>query len=243
MTLGLELGVKEITTYALSLENLNRPKDELEGLWHLMEVKFTKILDRIEEFLEKNVVIQFIGKLSLMPKNLQKLCAEIMFQMQRITEPELTCFLAICYTSRDEITTSIKTVLSKVKSGALYPSDIDAQLLQKCLYRSTYPVDMIIRTSGETRLSDFLLWQCSDAVLYFTDILWPEFSQWEMLKSIVYFQYCRIKKPVIEVRVPDLIESPKMIEKFVESEKMIQNYVELSEMRTLDEYKKYSKAN
>lgn len=193
VTLGLELGVKEITTYALSIDNLKRPKEELDGLWNLMEVKFTKILYQIDEFLARNVKIQLIGNLSLLPDNLKELCARIDDKMEVIRESELTCFLAICYTSRDEITSSMKKLLSEVSTGGIYPSDIDDELLQKCLYGAKYPVDMIVRTSGETRLSDFLLWQCSKAVLYFTDVLWPEFNQWEMLKSVMYFQYCRIK--------------------------------------------------
>lgn len=195
--MGLELGVKEITTYALSIDNLKRPQEEMDGLWNLMEVKFTKILDRIDDCLQGNVAIKFIGNLALMPTNLQRICSRIETEMQMIKEPVITCYMAICYTSRDEITTSMKGILSDVDRGFLYSDDINGTLLQRRLNVSTYPVDMIIRTSGETRLSDFLLWQCSDAVLYFTNILWPEFSQWEMLKSIFYFQYCRMKDPMI----------------------------------------------
>lgn len=195
--MGLELGVKEITTYALSIDNLKRPQEEMDGLWNLMEVKFTKILDRINDCLQENVVIKFIGNLALMPTNLQRICSQIETEMQEIKEPVITCYMAICYTSRDEITTSMKRILSEVDSGLLYSSDINGNLLQRRLNVSAFPVDMIIRTSGETRLSDFLLWQCSDAVLYFTNILWPEFSQWEMLKSIIYFQYCHMKDSMI----------------------------------------------
>lgn len=240
--MGLELGVKEITTYALSIDNLKRPEDELSALWNLMDEKFSKILDRIDEFRGQNVQMKFIGDLSLMPKNLQKLCAEIVHQLQSLEKPALTCYLAICYTSRDEITTCLKRVLSEVQSGMLYESDIDHKLLQKCLYESNYPVDMIVRTSGETRLSDFLLWQCSDSVLYFTDILWPEFNQWEMLKSVMYFQYCRVRSPAMieEQLKSDRLKDSPILDKELKRADRVDSFMRLNEARMQEVYKSYA---
>lgn len=239
--MGLELGVKEITTYALSIDNLKRPEDELSSLWNLMDEKFSKILERIDEFRGHNIVIKFIGDLSLMPQNLQKLCAKIVFELQSIRNPVLTCYLAICYTSRDEITTCMKKVLSEVNSGGLYESDIDDKLLQRGLYGSQYPVDMIVRTSGETRLSDFLLWQCSDAVLYFTDILWPEFNQWEMLKSVMYFQYCRMKDPAMfDDHLQKELKDQRIMDKEAGRADRVECFVKLNETRMQEAYKSYS---
>lgn len=206
-----------------------------------MDEKFSQILDRIDEFLEHRVVIAFIGNLSLVPKKLQKLCSRIVDQMEKIDEPVLTCYLAICYTSRDEITTSIQKILAGVNSGGLSVSDIDDELVRKCLYRSLHPVDMIVRTSGETRLSDFLLWQCSDAVLYFTDVLWPEFDKWEMIKSVMYYQFCRLKDTADHTQGG----TERQIghhdsEKELETQKRIDSFVKLDELKELDMYKSFS---
>lgn len=206
-----------------------------------MDEKFSQILDRIDEFLEHRVVIAFIGNLSLVPKKLQKLCSRIVDQMEKIDEPVLTCYLAICYTSRDEITTSIQKILAGVNSGGLSVSDIDDELVRKCLYRSLHPVDMIVRTSGETRLSDFLLWQCSDAVLYFTDVLWPEFDKWEMIKSVMYYQFCRLK----DTADHNQGGTERQIghhdsEKELETQKRIDSFVKLDELKELDMYKSFS---
>lgn len=206
-----------------------------------MDEKFSQILDRIDEFLEHRVVIAFIGNLSLVPKKLQKLCSRIVDQMEKIDEPVLTCYLAICYTSRDEITTSIQKILAGVNSGGLSVSDIDDELVRKCLYRSLHPVDMIVRTSGETRLSDFLLWQCSDAVLYFTDVLWPEFDKWEMIKSVMYYQFCRLK----DTADHNQGGTERQIghhdsKKELETQKRIDSFVKLDELKELDMYKSFS---
>lgn len=206
-----------------------------------MDEKFSAILNRIDEFLKKRVVITFIGNLSLMPKKLQKLCSRIVDHMGQIEVPVMTCYLAICYTSRDEITTSMKKILCEVKSGALKVSDIDDELVRKCLYRSNYPVDMIVRTSGETRLSDFLLWQCSDAVLYFTDVLWPEFDKWEMIKSVMYYQYCRLKDTADHNQGhTEQQMDPHNSEEELETRRRIDSFVKLDEVREMKMYKSFS---
>lgn len=240
IALGLELGVQVITTYALSIENLNRPKDELDGLWNLMNNKFLRILEHQDLLRKKGVALKIIGDLSLLPKHLQKLSAEISVVMANLKDPKMHCYMAICYTSRAEITMSMKKILSEVASdeGLLDASDIDDNLLQKCLYtsESKYPVDLIVRTSGETRLSDFLLWQCSDAVLYFTDIMWPEFNSWEMLKTIMYFQYCRHKGSSQgyqqELRIDNQYQTP--------NKERVESFVKLNILRNLDQFKRFS---
>lgn len=237
--MALKLGIEEITTYALSIENLNRPKDELDGLWNLMALKLSKMLDQMDDLVCERVRIQFIGNLSLMPLAMQDLCAEIVYKVQQIGEPVLTIYFAICYTSRDEITTSIQRVLSEVQSGVLHSLDIDEKLLNRCICRSKFPVDMIVRTSGETRLSDFLLWQCTDAVLYFTDVLWPKFNSWEMLKSILYFQYYRSKNHISSAKQETLGQKAvtgdpygKYSMKKIETEKRIDNFMRITEPNT-----------
>lgn len=237
VSVGLELGIKEITTYAFSIENFKRPKSELDGLWGLMEEKLQEMINEMDKFYEKNARIMIVGNYSLLPKKLQKLCFEVMENMSKIPNPILTCYFAIAYTSRDEMTTSMKEILSDVKSGILEVSDIDDQLVQKCFYTCKYPIDMVVRTSGETRLSDFLLWQSSDALLYFTSVLWPEFDHWEMLKSVMYYQFYHVKKG-IEVPPPKIVDEEEKI-KDDERRRRIEGFVKLNNDRKLDLFRSH----
>ncbi|KAL6432251.1 hypothetical protein ACFW04_006720 [Cataglyphis niger] len=144
---------------------------------------------RGDKLAEQGVCIRVIGNLSLLSEDMRKLIAEAMI----ITEnnKKATLNLAFAYTSKDEITHAIKDIAEGVKHADILPEDINENLISQCLYtyKSSNP-DLLIRTSGEVRFSDFLLWQISNTCIYFTNVLWPEFSLWNLFSAVFYYQRC-----------------------------------------------------
>ncbi|XP_046751782.1 dehydrodolichyl diphosphate synthase complex subunit DHDDS [Diprion similis] len=185
----LELGIPEVTVYAFSIENFKRSEEEVNGLMELARKKFQNLLDEREKLMEHGVCIRVIGNLSLLPKDVQKLIAEAMI----ITKNNNRAFLnvAFSYTSRDEITNAVKDVVGGVERGDILTEDINEELISECLYTNHSPEpDLVIRTSGEVRFSDFLLWQTTCSCIYFTEVLWPEFTVWDLLAAVFYYQRC-----------------------------------------------------
>lgn len=184
---GRSFGVMEITMYAFSIENFKRSKEEVDGLWNLLEEKLQRCRKDIPELKKLKASIKVIGNLKLIPQRIQDTIKDLRKEVGEIENPEFTCYLAVGYTSRDEITRSIKRIL---ENDTISVDEIDGKLISENLYTFDYknPVDLVIRTSGETRLSDFLLWQTSDALLYFTDTLWPEFKFYDFVKAICAYQ-------------------------------------------------------
>ncbi|XP_071571703.1 dehydrodolichyl diphosphate synthase complex subunit DHDDS [Temnothorax nylanderi] len=185
----MDLGIREVTVYAFSIENFKRSKEEVDELMDLARQKFKRLLEEKDKLMEVGVCIRVIGNLSLLPEDLCKLIAEAMV----LTKDNNKAFLnlAFCYTSRDEITHTIKDIVKGVKHTDILPEDINEDLIADCLYTYKSPnPDLLIRTSGETRLSDYLLWQIADSCVYFTDVLWPEFSIWHFLGAVFYYQRC-----------------------------------------------------
>ncbi|KYN31733.1 Dehydrodolichyl diphosphate synthase [Trachymyrmex septentrionalis] len=185
----MDLGVVEVTVYAFSIENFKRSKEEVDGLMDLARQKFKRLLEEKEKLMDVGVCVRVIGNLSLIPEDLCKLVAEAM----TITRENNKAFLnlAFAYTSRDEITHAIKDIIQGVKDADILPEDINEDLITDCLYTYKSPnPDLLIRTSGETRLSDFLMWQISNTCIYFTEVLWPEFNIWNFLSAIFYYQRC-----------------------------------------------------
>lgn len=187
---GRSFGVTEVTMYAFSIENFKRPQEEVDGLWRLLEEKLELVRKDIPELKKLKAAVKIIGNLSLIPQRVQDAIERLRKEVGDVDNPEFICYLAIAYTSRDEITRSIRKILSDVGEGIVLPDEIDGQLVDDNLYTKDYrnPVDLVIRTSGETRLSDFLLWQTSDALLYFTDTLWPDFRFYDLLKAVCAYQ-------------------------------------------------------
>ncbi|XP_012156954.1 dehydrodolichyl diphosphate synthase complex subunit DHDDS [Ceratitis capitata] len=186
----LDLGIKEVTTFAFSIENYKRSEDEVNGLLDLAREKFQKILLEEQKLNEHGVRIRVIGNIGLLPEDLQALIAKAMV----ITEQNGKLFLniAFSYTSRDEMTQAVETILKL--GDELEPSDINERLLEECLYtRHTPPPDLLFRTSGETRISDFLMWQLSSTILYFTNILWPQINLWNFLSGIFAYQRANLR--------------------------------------------------
>ncbi|KAI4488962.1 hypothetical protein M0804_004460 [Polistes exclamans] len=185
----LDLGVVEVTVYAFSIENFKRSKEEVDGLMELARQKFQSLINEKQKLMENGVCVRIIGNLELVPENLRKLMAEAII----ITKNNSKAFLniAFAYTSRDEMTYAIKDILKGIRDADILPEDINEDLISKCLYTYNSPnPDLLIRTSGEIRLSDFLIWQVSNSCIYFADVLWPEFSAWDLFGAIFYYQRC-----------------------------------------------------
>ncbi len=177
-----EVGVKYITFYAFSTENWKRPKDEVDALMNLFE----KYLDELDDFLKEHVRIRFIGDRSKLSESLQ----QKMLDSERKSKDYdiMTLLLAINYGGRDEICHSCKTLAQQVKEGKLEPEDITMDMIEQNLYtRDVPPVDLVIRPSGEQRLSNFMIWQCAYAEFYYSDILWPDFNNDEFDKAILAY--------------------------------------------------------
>ncbi len=177
-----DLGVKYVTYYAFSTENWKRPKEEVDALMKL----FAEYLDEAEKFAGKKARIRFLGDKSPFPVNLRKR----MEQLEKDTEmyDSISIMLAMNYGSRDEIVRAAKKIAEFAADGDIRPEDIDEDMFSGLLYTSSTPdADLIIRTSGEQRLSNFLLWQSAYAEFYFTDVLWPDFDENELKKAFTAY--------------------------------------------------------
>ena len=173
-------GVKYLTLYAFSLENWVRPKDEISGLMRLLR-KFLK--EQEKELHENQVRLRVIGHIHDLPKDLQRELYRVMENTKHYDQGNLT--LALSYGSRAEITDAMQTIARKVKEGALAPDDISEQTIAQHLYAPEIPdPDLMIRTSGEMRISNFLLWQLSYAEFYITDVFWPDFREDEFKQAL-----------------------------------------------------------
>ncbi|CAB3382563.1 Hypothetical predicted protein [Cloeon dipterum] len=190
----LDLGVPEVTVYAFSIENFKRSKDEVDGLMDLARQKFKKLLEEKEKLREHGVRICVIGNLSLVPADLQELIKEAMEATQSHDKAFLN--VAFAYTAKEEMANVIGEVAGGVRDGGLLGQDVGTKLFDACLYTRHLPqVDLLIRTSGEVRFSDFMLWQASYSCIYFTDVLWPEFDIWSLLRAVLCYQ---MKYPALQ---------------------------------------------
>ena len=179
-----EIGVKAVTLYAFSTENWNRPKLEVSALMHLL---VTSLKKELPGFQKNEVKINAIGDLKSLPKKAQKVLAEVIDATKENTKIILT--FALSYGSREEIVNTIKNISKKVVNNELQIEEIDENVINNHLYTFNLPdVDLMIRTSGEHRISNFLLWQMAYAELYFTDVLWPDFRKSDFFDAIIEYQ-------------------------------------------------------
>lgn len=175
-----ELDIKELTLYTLSLENLNRQKEELDYLLNLFRNEFTKILS--DERIDKNEVrINFIGRLWMLPADLQDIMQKIMKKTEKYGKHIVN--FAMAYGGRAEIIDAAKRIAEKVKEGKIDLDKINEEVFSQHLYLESKP-ELIIRTGGEKRISGFLLYQGSYAEFYFIDKLWPEFEKADLVGAI-----------------------------------------------------------
>lgn len=168
-----EKGVKWLTLYAFSTENWGRSKLEVTALMRML-VKY--LYERLPEMMEKNVRLHAIGELYMLPQKAQAALRDVMEQTKGNTG--LNAVLALSYGSRQEITAAARSLAEDVKAGRLEPADITPDMLASRLYTAGMPdPDLLIRTSGELRISNYLLWQISYAEIHVTDVLWPDFGR------------------------------------------------------------------
>ncbi|RVE63010.1 hypothetical protein OJAV_G00162760 [Oryzias javanicus] len=182
-----QLNIPEVTVYAFSIENFKRTKEEVDGLLDLARQKFERLLEERENLEKHGVCIRVLGDLNMLPLDLQQLIAKAVLT----TRTNNKCFLNVCfaYTSRYEITNAVREMAWGVEQGLIKASDVSEALLSECLYSNNSPnPDLLIRTSGEVRLSDFLLWQTSHSCLVFQSVLWPEYSFWNLCEAILQYQ-------------------------------------------------------
>jgi len=179
-----KLGIKNLTLYAFSTENWNRPKLEVDALMRLLVSSLKK---ELELLLNNNIKLQAIGKLDTLPKKAKKELFEVIEKTKNNTHMTLT--LALSYGSREEIKNAVKEICEKVKNNIISVETIDESIINQHLYTQNLPdVDLLIRTSGEHRISNFLLWQIAYAELYFTNVLWPDFSKEHLYEALINYQ-------------------------------------------------------
>jgi len=178
-----ELKIEYLTLYAFSAENWQRPKSEVFALMRLLE-KFLK--EKTPELVEKNVRLQAIGRLTDLPVACQK---QLHDSIEKTSNNDgLTLILALSYGARLEIIDGIKSLLRQIESGHIDKAMIDVEMFSKHLYTRYYPdPDLLIRTSGEMRLSNFLLWQLSYTEMYVTPKLWPDFTKKDLFEAVDVF--------------------------------------------------------
>ena len=179
-----EIGIKNLTLYAFSTENWKRPKLEVQTLMKLLVKSLKKEIKTLQE---NNIRLLAIGCLQDLPKKAYEELLEVIDKTKNNTHMTLT--LALSYGSREEIVTVIKELTDKVKNNIISVENIDESIINKHLYTHDLPdVDLLIRTSGEQRISNFLLWQIAYAELYFTDILWPDFKKNDLYEALINYQ-------------------------------------------------------
>jgi undecaprenyl diphosphate synthase len=179
-----EIGVKYLTLYAFSTENWNRPKEEVDGL---MELLVATISMETPNLHKKGVKLEVIGDIESLPVSCQKELQESIDLTSK--NNTVTLILALSYSSQWEITDAVKKIAAQVQNGSLKINDIDARLIDQHLNTKNFPdPELMIRTSGEHRISNFLLWQLAYAEFYFTDVLWPDFRKNEFFEAIIAYQ-------------------------------------------------------
>ncbi len=179
-----ELGIKNLTLYAFSTENWNRPKVEVQTLMKLLVKSLKKEIKTLQD---NNIKLLAIGCLNDLPKKAHQELLDVIEKTQN--NKKMTLTLALSYGSRKEIVNAVKELSVKVKNNIISPESIDESIINKHLYTQNLPdVDLLIRTSGEQRISNFLLWQIAYAELYFTDILWPDFKKENLYKALINYQ-------------------------------------------------------
>ena len=179
-----DMGIEYVTMYAFSTENWSRPKEEVDALMKLLH---SYLKDCLKTSKKNNMQVRVIGDISKLDKDLQ----ERIIELERVSSENtgLHFQVALNYGSRDEIKRSIISIANEVKEGSLLPEDITEDIISSHLDTSGIPdPDLMIRTSGEQRLSNYLLWQLAYAEFYFTDVLWPDFSKKDLQKAVEFYQ-------------------------------------------------------
>jgi undecaprenyl diphosphate synthase len=179
-----KLGIENLTMYAFSTENWNRPKLEVDTLMKLLVNSLKNELATLEK---NNIRLNCIGNIDLLPEKAKKELLSVIEKTKNNSRMTLT--LALSYGSREELLNAVKIISEKVKNNIISIDTIDESIINEHLYTRNLPdVDLVIRTSGEHRISNFLLWQIAYAEFYFTDVLWPDFKEDDLYEAIVSYQ-------------------------------------------------------
>jgi undecaprenyl diphosphate synthase len=184
LTAAVEIGVQYLTLYAFSTENWNRPQEEIAALMNLL---VQSIYNEIDELNNKGVKLETIGDVEILPKS----CQNALIDAKKKTKDnqKITLILALSYSSRREISHAIQKMTKEVVDGNLKSEAINEDLISSYLSTANYPdPELLIRTSGENRVSNFLMWQLAYTELYFTKILWPDFKKKNFYKAIFDYQ-------------------------------------------------------
>ncbi|MBN09578.1 MAG: di-trans,poly-cis-decaprenylcistransferase [Flavobacteriaceae bacterium] len=180
----LNLGIPYLTLYAFSTDNWNRPKKEIGTLMNLL---IKSLRSEFEKLLENNIRLNAIGDISALPKSVQNEINHVSEKTKNNTKLVLT--IALSYGAREELENAIKNILREVKNNTISMEKVDQSIINKHLYTRNLPdVDLLIRTSGEKRISNFLLWQIAYAELYFTKVYWPDFRKKELHNALFNYQ-------------------------------------------------------
>ena len=180
----IDLGINNLTLYVFSMENWKRPESEVKALMHLL---FSSIDDELENLNKNNIKLNVIGKKDLLPNRTKSRLEAAVEDTSKNTGLNLN--LAISYGSKQEIIEAVKTISDKVKKNIISLENIDENIINDHLYtRNLDNVDLLIRTGGEIRVSNFLLWQISYAELVFLELLWPDFKKRHFYEAIVEYQ-------------------------------------------------------
>lgn len=179
-----ELGIEYLTLYTFSKENWNRPRHEVQLLMSLLE---THLKDEEKTLIENNIRLKVIGNVADLPPSVRAVIAGI--EDSTGHNNGMVLHLALSYSGREEITRAATTLAERAASGLLSPSDITEDMFTGCLYTAGEPdPDLLIRTSGERRISNFLLWQLAYTEIYITDVLWPDFTRRHLDEAILDYQ-------------------------------------------------------
>ncbi|UJR13930.1 hypothetical protein I4U23_000935 [Adineta vaga] len=185
-----DLGINELSVYAFSLENLKRSQDEIDTLMNIARVKLSELKKSLDKIHEQQICVRIIGNLDLLPEDIQ----QSSYYLMKETDHYKNFILNVClyYTSRNEITTVIQTLAKGCEKNLLNIDDIDDDLILQSLIVSTsqtgYLPDIFLRTSGELRLSDFMLLQCRFSMWIFADVYWPAFTVWHLYWIILQYE-------------------------------------------------------
>lgn len=181
---AVEIGVNYLTLYAFSTENWNRPKFEVNAL---MELLVSSLNKELSTFMKNGIKLETIGAVDTLPRNCVDKLNEVIEKTKN--NDKMVLVLALSYSSKWEITNSIKDIVSDIQNEKISAAEIDETLISSYLSTTDYPdPELLIRTSGEHRISNFLLWQIAYAELYFTDKLWPDFMGNDFYEAIVDYQ-------------------------------------------------------
>ncbi len=183
-TTAAELGIKYLTVYAFSSENWNRPKSEVNALMTLL---VSSLKNELKTLTDNKIRLNAIGNLDSLPKKCYKELMEVMKKTK--AHDHMTLTLALSYGSKEELTNTVRAIAQQVAEGTLAPDDITENTVEQHLFTAGMPdPDLLIRTSGESRISNFMLWQIAYSELFFSDKLWPDFQEEDFYEALVDYQ-------------------------------------------------------